>query len=406
MAKNLSAEGRDFMNKKQAFIMCFVTAAVVFFATTALYFTPPGMYVYSRIASVLGHEDSTKLFKIESIIDSHFYGEAPKRYMLDRALTAYTQSIGDKYTTYMNSTTFQSVKDDLEGEFHGIGVVVTAVESGIVIKEVQSGSPAERAGMQAGDFIVAVNGKEYLPKEFAEAVSAIRETGPGEKCTVTIRRDTEVFDVEVVPDDVDMEYVTHQMVDEEIGYIRIKTFGKKTAEDFDNALKSLEKSGMKSLIIDLRSNPGGSLDTVVKMVDRLVGEGIITTVKYKNEKNTEEYYSDKEEVNLPMCVLINEESASASEIMSACLKDYKKATLVGKKTYGKGVVQAIYDLGDSTALRLTVAKYYTPSGICIDGEGVEPDVEVDLPEDKVIGSFETDFENDTQFEKAVEILKN
>lgn len=393
------------MNKKTTLFMCFFTAVAVFIVTTAFYFTPFGMFVYSKVASVFGHEDSTKLFRIESIIDSKFYGEAPKRYMMDRALTAYTQSSGDKYTTYLNSTTFQSMKEDLEGEFHGIGVVVTSAESGIIVKEVQSGSPAEKAGIIAGDYITAVNGTEYLPEQFTEAVAVIKKTKPGEKCVITLLRNGETFDVEVLPEDVDMEYVTSQMADSEVGYIRIKTFGKKTAEDFDRALESLEKDGMKSLIIDLRSNPGGSLDTVVKMVDRLVGKGIITTVKYKDEKESEEYYSDENEINIPMCVLINESSASASEIMSACLKDYNKATLVGKKTYGKGVVQAIYDFGDNTALRLTVAKYYTPKGICIDGTGIAPDVEVDLPEDKVIGTFETNFENDTQFEKAMEILK-
>lgn len=394
------------MNKKTTIILCFFTAVIVFVVTTAFYFTPFGMFIYSKTAAVLGYEDSTKLFQIESIMDSKFYGEAPKRYMMDRALTAYTQSSGDKYTTYLNSTTFQSVKDDLEGEFHGIGVVVVGTENGISIKEVQSGSPAQKAGIQPGDYIVAVNGTEYPPEQFTEAVSAIKKTKPGEKCIVKIRREGETFDVEVVPEDVDMEYVTYQMADSEVGYIRIKTFGKKTADDFDKALESLENKGMKSLVIDLRSNPGGSLDTVVKMVDRLVGKGIITTVKYKDEKETEEYYSDENELDVPMCVLINEDSASASEIMSACLRDYGKATLVGKKTYGKGVVQAIYEFGDNTALRLTVAKYYTPNGICIDGTGIEPDVEVDLPEDKVIGTFEIDFENDTQFEKAMEILKN
>ena len=158
-------------------------------------------------------------------------------------------------------------------------------------------------------------------------------------------------------------------------------------------------------MFDVRSNPGGALDTVVEMVDFLVGEGTIVTVKHKDNKE-EVYTSDKDEINLPMCVLINSESASASEIFAAALSEYEKADLVGKNTFGKGVVQGIFDLGDNTAISVTIAKYYTPSGICIDGTGVAPDVEVDLPESVTVKEYNAHIFGDVQLQAALEILKN
>ena len=194
------------------------------------------------------------------------------------------------------------------------------------------------------------------------------------------------------------------MLDENIGYIRIETFGNKVAENFEESLEKLQKQGMKSLIIDVRSNPGGSLDTVVDICDTLLPEGVITTVKDKNGKE-DVYKSDADCINVPMCVLINSESASASEILAASLKEYKKATLVGEKTYGKGVVQGVFDLRDGSGLRITIAKYFTPSGVCIDKTGVEPDVEVLLPEGTTFQSLEDEGLADPQLEKAIEILK-
>ena len=185
------------------------------------------------------------------------------------------------------------------------------------------------------------------------------------------------------------------------GYIRLQSFGTGVGNLFKAKANELKKQGMKGLIIDLRSNPGGSLESAVEVGDFLLPEGKIITIKQKSGEEAV-YKSDKSEIGIPMCVLINESSASASEVISGALSDHKKATLIGKKTYGKGVVQTLFELGDKTALRLTTAKYFTPSGECIDGIGIAPDIEVDLPEGMVFGQRDTEIENDTQLDAAIE----
>jgi len=235
-------------------------------------------------------------------------------------------------------------------------------------------------------------------------VDAIKDAPDGEPVVVTVERGDETLELEVNREAIEIDYITSKMLSSDIGYIRIKTFGNDVAGEFRTELDGLLANGMKGLVIDLRSNPGGVLEQVVEMTDMLVPEGIITTVREKNSSFDREYKSDKNETAVPMCVLINSASASASEVMAGALRDFRKATLIGEKTFGKGVVQGIYEFGDDTAVRITVAKYYTPGGECIHGSGIEPDIAVALPEGTHISEFSDDIKNDTQLSKALEVL--
>ncbi|MBE7051328.1 MAG: S41 family peptidase [Ruminococcaceae bacterium] len=392
------------MNKKQFVITVAITAMIAILATTIFYVTPIGKDIYSYVTYRISGSPASKLLRIEALMDRYFMGDYSKSYMTKQAAMSFVSGACEKYTSYLPEDVYKQMQESLDGHYVGIGVGIMLKNNEFVIESVTTGSPAHKAGLVKGDIIVSVNGKEYLPSQLQTLSADIRNTPSGKSTNIGIKRDGVVSVFEVVVDDLNLEYVTEKMLDENIGYIRIETFGNKVAERFEESLEKLQKQGMKSLIIDVRSNPGGSLDTVVDICDTLLPEGVITTVKDKNGKE-DVYKSDADCINVPMCVLINSESASASEILAASLKEYKKATLVGEKTYGKGVVQGVFDLRDGSGLRITIAKYFTPSGVCIDKTGVEPDVEVLLPEGTTFQSLEDEGLADPQMEKAIEILK-
>lgn len=391
------------MNKKNIIITAAVTSVAVFILTTIFYNLPVGRYMYSDISRLFGNTDFSKFIKMETIVESEFMGEYNKTRLVDSAAKGYAGALDDEYTEYLDRDEYKSVNDNLNGGYKGIGVKITGKNGKIYVYSVYENAPAARAGVEVGDYIIAVDGKEYVSDRLVDAISDIRNTPVDGTVVLTIERNGEVKDIPVVCTEVEMDYVKGRLIENSIGYIQVITFGNNVNEDFEKQINTLKEQGMKSLIIDLRSNPGGALDSVTEMCDILLPEGTITTVKDKNGKS-EEYKSDKDELDMPICVLINSESASASEVMAGALKDFNKATLIGEKSFGKGVVQGIFDLGDGTGFKLTVAKYYTPSGVCIDGTGIEPDIEVKLPDGVVYADLEEKPESDTQLEAAVEYL--
>ena len=391
------------MNKKEKIRIILITACVVFVLTTIYYMTPFGKHTVLRLSSKTGAADLSKLTKAEHIIDREFMGEADKEKMVDLALTGFVEALGDDYTSYLSENTYRNMTEAMEGSYHGIGITAGMQGKNIYVKSVTKGSPAEAAKIMVGDILLSVNGKDYNTDTYVDALQAIKSTKDGESVILRLKRGEEIFEKEVFVGEISRGYITEQMLDGGIGYVRVKTFATDITDDFEKAVEALKKENMTSLIIDLRSNPGGSLDAVVEMTDLLMGEGIITTVK-TGSGDKEEYKSDKKELDVPMCVLINSQSASASEIMSAALKYYKKATLVGETTFGKGVVQGVYEFGDGSALRLTIAKYFTPSGECIDGVGVVPDIEALMPEGEPILEEKILTEEDVQLHRAKEIL--
>lgn len=392
------------MTKKRLIALLAVCSVAAAILTTLFYISPYGRAVYASIAQRFGASPAAKLMKIESIVDSLYMGEYDKDRLTDMAAYEYAAAVGDKYTGYLTAEDFKSMQDNLDGGYRGIGIHVGVREGKVFIDSVMKGSPAEKAGLLGGDFIVSINGVDYTGDDLSNVISVIKAVLPGESAELGIERGGMLMNKKVTVGDIELEYIKSSMLDGNVGFVRIDTFGNDVPEKFKSHINALIEKGATSLIIDVRSNPGGSLDAVVEMVDFLVPEGTITTVKDRDGKE-EVYKSDKSEIKLPMCVLINESSASASEIMAAALSDYDKATLVGKNTYGKGVVQGVFALGDGTGLRVTIARYYTPAGECIDGQGVAPDVEVDLPDGVQLKEYDATEEGDTQLAKAIDILK-
>ena len=360
---------------------------------------------------------NNKVKKVADIINTYGLFDIDEEKMADYAATGLAVSVDDHYTNYYNKEEFASFNTSLSNSFYGIGIVIsvdTKTNKLIVVSPIEGG-PSANAGIMPGDYIVAVDGVEYSGNQMNEAVSLMRgdslEDKKGTQVTVTVERAGTRNDYVITRDIVRINSVNSKMVDDEIGYIRITAFNavddksdgsQDTYDEFIAAIDSLKAEGMKKLVIDLRNNPGGSLSVVNKIADELLPAGIITYTETKTGKR-EEYTSSAGELGIPMTVLVNGGSASASEVLTGALKDYKKATVIGTKTFGKGVVQTVIPLGDGSGISLTTSKYYSPSGVCIHGIGIEPDIVVEADETKQISDLSVD--EDIQLQKAIEVLK-
>lgn len=361
-------------------------------------------------------EINSKLSRIVSIIDDYSLYEPDPKKMSDYAASGLVLAVDDNYTNYYPKEEYNSYKTNLSNSFLGIGIVLSIdleTEKLVVVSPID-GSNAAKAGILAGDFVVGVDGISYHGDEMEAAVSAIRgsdlEEKDGTKVVLTIERDGKVMDIEVERGIVENDSVSEKMLDGNIGYIRITAFNSQDAEDenakdtydeFIEGLTRLKDMGMTSLILDLRGNPGGSLDVVIKIADELLPYGIITYTEDKNGKRVD-YTSSEGELGMPMAVLVNSSSASASEVLTGALKDYDKAEIVGEKTFGKGIVQTMFNLSDGSGLTVTTSKYYSPDGTCIHGIGIEPDVIVEMDSNKQISQLT--YDEDIQLQKAVEII--
>lgn len=317
-------------------------------------------------------------------------------------------SLGDKYADYYTAKEYSDYVEKFQGQYGGIGAYVSqSTETGdIVIVKPFEDAPAAKAGIKPGDIILEIGGESVIGKTLDEAVTLMKGE-PGTVIHVVLRRDKKEIEVDITREIVDVPTVSYTMLENEnIGYIYVSAFDDITLSQFCEAIDELEKQKAQGLIIDIRDNGGGRLDTVVAMLNRILPEGLImyTETKYGMD---EKYEADnKESYDKPIVVMINEYSASASEVFSGALQDHKRATIVGKKSYGKGVVQTLYPLtvaGDGSAIKITTAKYFTPSGRNIDGIGITPDVEVEYDKDKAVKvGKET---RDNQLQKAIEIIK-
>ena len=313
-------------------------------------------------------------------------------------------ALKDPYSQYFDENEYKQFMESTTGEFFGIGVQIGAVEGSKLITVIApiKGSPAEAAGLKSGDKIVSVDGVEYTVDEMDEAVKHIK----GDKgTTVTLgimsEGDGRVRDVKITRDEIHMESVITGSIGD-IAYIGLTQFEENTVDEFTKALKAA--GNKKGLILDLRGNPGGILEAAVGISDQLLPEADIVSAKDNRDKEVFHYTSDEESWNKPIVVLVNGGSASASEIVAGALKDNKAATLVGEKTYGKGVVQTLVPLPGGGGIKLTTSEYFTPSGVSIQDKGIEPDVKVTLPEDvKAIGLEHRD--QDTQLQKAIAIIE-
>ncbi|NLK98038.1 S41 family peptidase [Defluviitalea saccharophila] len=347
-----------------------------------------------------------KVNKILAYLNKFYVDKIDEDSLEEGMYKGLVSGVGDPYTTYMSKEEFENFQTETSGRYAGIGVVVSVDQTDQLITVVSpfEGSPGAKAGLLPGDKIIKVNDFEVTGDDLNEAVSMMKgPAGTKVKLTVYRKSDFKTFEVEITRANIDYPTVSHRMLDNQIGYIKIVSFDEVTYNQFMTAYKDLNSKGQKGLIIDLRNNPGGLLSTVTKIADQLLPEGMIVYTEDKNGKK-DTYLSDANEIKVPLVLLVNENSASASEILSGAIKDHNKGKLVGTTTFGKGLVQSIYPLGDGSAVKITISKYYTPSGVCIQGIGIEPDYVVELS-DELKSKLTLEEDEDIQLKKAVEVIK-
>lgn len=343
-----------------------------------------------------------KISRIVTYLDQYYIGELSDEEIGDALAKGLLSNIGDRYAEYYTSEQLSEFLTSESGEYAGIGVSVIQLDDGSVeVYKVHSDTPAFEAGIRVGDIIAEAAGVRDF-ETLDDLVMLVRGE-PGTVIDLVISRDSEEIPMSIERKNVQVTAVEYEMLEGGIGYIYIDRFIKVAAEQFSNALDDLESQGMTSLIIDLRDNPGGDYDTVVAMSNRILPEGPIMTVQDKQGTIKTENSDGRHELKIPMAVLINGNSASASEVFAGAIDDYDMATIIGQTSYGKGVVQNIFQLPDGSGMKFTTMKYYTPSGDSIDGVGIVPDIEVEIPEaawdDGIL-----DREEDTQLQKAIEVL--
>lgn len=347
-----------------------------------------------------------KVKKIEALINHYYLEEVNEEALADGIYKGILQSLGDPYSTYYTKDEYKALMESSSGVYCGIGATVTQdVTTGIIsiVTPFVTG-PAYEAGLLPGDIIYKVAGKEVTGLDLTEVVSRIKgEEGTNAEITIIREGESEPLDFSIPRRVVEVPTITYEMLDGKIGYIAISEFDEVTAQQFKDALNQLDKQGQKGLIIDIRNNPGGLLDTVVDMLNRMLPKGLIVYTEDKYGNREEKKSDAKEEFNKPLAVLINGNSASASEIFAGAIQDYDKGTIIGTTSFGKGIVQSIIPLQDGTAIKVTVSKYFTPKGQDIHGVGIKPDVTVEL-NDKLKKKVVIKKEEDNQLQKAIEII--
>lgn len=345
----------------------------------------------------IGSAVEEKLNTLDSLLDSFYMEDVDEEAAADNIFKAYLDSYGDKYTVYYTPEEYQSILESTTGKFYGIGAVCQKNEDGtILITDAYDNAPAYAAGIRDGDCVVKVDGQDITDMDLSSAVALIKGD-IGTTVHLEILREGNTFEVDVTRAEIKAQTVTYSMLDNHIGYLYISQFDTVTTEQFKAAVEDLQAQGMVGLIIDIRNNPGGVLGTVVDMLEYILPDGMIVYTEDKNGKRTEYKGSDGHVLEIPVAVLVNGNSASASEIFAGAVQDYGTGKIIGTQTFGKGIVQTIKPLTDGSAVKFTIAKYYTPKGQDIHGNGVTPDIKVDLTQEDT---------EDTQMKAAVEYLLN
>ncbi|HCX65785.1 MAG TPA: S41 family peptidase [Eubacteriaceae bacterium] len=391
--------------------------ALVFVVILLLVVTNVATFVFSNMATialgnkvVLSTEESehaqflTKLLTLKKTIERDYYQEVESKDLMEGALAGMFDAVGDPYTTYYDEEEFGNYMEQLTGSYSGIGVVVSYDDDeNITVVSPIEGSPGQEAGLVPGDIILEVDGKSVEGESLDEVVGKIKGE-EGTTVTLTIlKNDGESQVVDITREEIQLTSVDSQVIDG-IGYLSISQFENYTLEEFQTHLEGLLAQDVKGIVFDLRDNPGGMMDVVVEIVDRILGESVIVYTEDKAGNREVESSTDEEQLDLPMAVLVNGASASASEIFAGALQDTDKAVIIGQQTFGKGIVQRISDLNDGTGYKITVSQYFTPNGRSIHDKGITPDIEVEMDPATL---YEPDYqlEEDPQFNKALEVLK-
>ena len=395
--------------KTYKIIMLVVLVAFVTFLLTSIgmyqYFTNDG-FGKSLIAKSDANEELVNtLDQYRRIIDKYYLGDIDEEQLKEGAISGYIDGLGDEYTEYISKEDMADYMADTTGNFVGVGVyMVQDTEANrIMVLSPIKGGPAEKAGLQPGDYITAVDGVEYTGEQMTEASNKIKGE-EGTTVKLEVLRGEETLNFELTRENIRTNPVEGEVLEGNIGYITFSSFDEGTAEEFKAKFEELQGQGITSLIIDLRNNGGGIVDEALGIANYILDkDSVILYEVDKNNNETEEKTTDDPVINMPIVLLTNENTASSSEILAGALKDHGKATIVGTKTYGKGVIQQLLTLPDGSGLKITSEKYLTPNRTEINKIGIEPDEEVELP-DTVTNILDVDRNEDTQLQKAIEVL--
>lgn len=387
-------DGKNSMKAKKNFLQGALFGALIMLCGTGV------VSCGIRLSEDASSEE--KLSVLKGLIDENYIGDVDEEALEEGIYKGYIQGLEDPYSVYYNEEETKDLYETTEGEYSGIGAVLSQdLESGVItLVQIYEGSPAAKAGLKGNDILTKVGDIEVTGVDLSEVVTYIKgEKGTDVDLTVLRGEDAEEITVTATRDTVEAQTVKYEMLEGQTGYLSVSEFDSVTYAQYEEALNELTAQGMTGLIVDLRNNPGGNLNTVCEMLDLVLPKGTIVYTEDKDGKRETATSDDEHQINVPMVVLVNGNSASASEIYAGAIQDYGIGKIVGTQTYGKGVVQQIFDLGDGTSVKLTIAEYFTPNGRNIDGEGITPDVEVEYEAD------ENNPEADNQLEKALEVMK-
>lgn len=354
---------------------------------------------YQELESEFG-----EVVALQGVVEQQFYKDTKDVDFKTGLKRSLFQSLNDPYSVYFDAKEFKSFNEMNEGSYGGIGVIVSPGDDGLItVVSPIADTPGERAGLATGDKILKVNGKDVFGDKIDEAVGMMKgQPGTGVILSI-LKKDNAQLEVKITREKIILKSAESEMLTDGVGYLKLNVFDEKSASEFEAQLKSLTNKKAKGLIIDLRNNPGGSLEECVKISDMLLGEQ--TIVSTKDRAGTEEVErSDAMKTALPYVLLVNGGSASASEILTGAVKDTKSGVVIGTRTFGKGLVQAVNDLPDGSGYKITVAQYFTPNGSYIHGKGIEPDIVVELPE-ALKDKTDMTHGEDPQFQKALEVIK-
>lgn len=387
-------DGKNSMKAKKNFLQGALFGALIMLCGTGV------VSCGIRLSEDASSEE--KLSVLKGLIDENYIGDVDEEALEEGIYKGYIQGLEDPYSVYYNEEETKDLYETTEGEYSGIGAVLSQdLESGVItLVQIYEGSPAAKAGLKDNDILTKVGDIEVTGMDLSEVVTYIKgEKGTDVDLTVLRGEDAEEITVTATRDTVEAQTVKYEMLEGQTGYLSVSEFDSVTYAQYEEVLNELTDQGMTGLIVDLRNNPGGNLNTVCEMLDLVLPKGTIVYTEDKDGKRETATSDDEHQINVPMVVLVNGNSASASEIYAGAIQDYGIGKIVGTQTYGKGVVQQIFDLGDGTSVKLTIAEYFTPNGRNIDGEGITPDVEVEYEAD------ENNPEADNQLEKALEVMK-
>lgn len=395
-------------------IMLVVLAVTITFmlTTVAMYKKFQDAYVKEALGGTTGSTSSgSSLIKtlesFKTMLEQKYIGEIDEEKLIEGAIKGYVEGLEDPYTEYLTKEEMQDFTEETSGEYVGIGVYITnyKTNNSILVVGVMKGSPALDAGMQAGDIIEKIDGTLYTGEQLNSATRVLKGQ-EGTNVKVTIVRDGKEEELNIVRKKITVDHVASQMLEDNIGYIQVDSFDSGVADRAEEQLNELKEKGAKGIILDLRSNGGGIVDEATGIADLFLNKGETVLITKGKSENEDETKAKKDPIikDIPLVVLVNQGSASASEILAGALKDKYGATIVGMNTYGKGVIQTLYSLSNGGGLKITTEEYYTPNHNKINKVGIKPDVEIELTKDSD-GNYETEMNKDAQLLKAEEIIK-